>query len=126
MTLRSALGRVRGLGSARSGVQHWWQQRVTAVLLVPLTFWFVGSLMALDLTSRQAVMRWLESPLAAVLMMLFMISLLHHAQLGMQVVIEDYVEPEWQKIACILIVKFLAVLAGLVAVLSVLKLFLGL
>ena len=126
MTLRSALGRVRGLGSARSGVQHWWQQRVTAVLLVPLTFWFVGSLLALDLTSRQAVMRWLESPLAAVLMILFMISLLHHAQLGMQVVIEDYVEPEWQKIACIVIVKLLAVLAGLVAVLSVLKLFFGL
>ncbi len=126
MTRRSALGRVRGLGSARGGVQHWWQQRVTAVLLVPLTFWFVGSLTALDLTSRQAVMHWLESPLAAVLMILFMISLLHHAQLGMQVVIEDYVEPEWQKIACIVIVKLLAVLAGLTAVLSVLKLFFGL
>ena len=125
MSLASPLSRVRGLGSARSGTHHWWQQRLTAVALVPLGLWFIQAILGIDIVDHAAVERWLREPLTVVLMILLLASLLHHAQLGVQVVIEDYVEPEWQKIACIILVKFLAVLSGLAAVVAVLFIALG-
>lgn len=125
MSLISPLARARGLGSAGQGTQHWWQQRLTAVALFPLSLWFIGSLLMLDPADHAAMVAWLHSPLSAILMILFTATLLHHAQLGVQVVIEDYVQPEWQKIACVVLVKFLALLAALASVLAILKLFLG-
>jgi succinate dehydrogenase / fumarate reductase membrane anchor subunit len=116
MSLASPLSRVRGLGSAKSGTHHWWQQRLTAAALVPLGLWFIWALLGIDTSDHGAVVRWLREPVTVVLLILLLVSLLHHAQLGIQVVIEDYVEPEWQKIACIVMVKFLAVFAGLASV----------
>lgn len=126
MSLRTPLGRVRGLGSARDGTAHWWYQRLTAVVLVPLSVWLVTSIISLSKLSHAVVTAWLSFPVNAVLLIIFLIALFHHAQLGVQVIIEDYIHSEWQKLGCIILVKFLALFAGLASVLAVLKVFLGL
>ncbi len=91
MSLRSPLGRARGLGSAKSGVVSFWQQRVTAVALVPLALWFAISLIALSGADYDVARAWLAKPLNATLMVLTLGTGLWHAVLGLQVVIEDYV-----------------------------------
>ena len=126
MSLQSPIARARGLGSAKEGVHHWWAQRITAVALVPLSLWFIYSLVVLTGAEYGAVISWLGNPLYAVLMLLFIFSLYYHAVLGVQVVIEDYIASEWQKIICLLLVKFIVWLAGLSAVVAVLKIYLGL
>jgi succinate dehydrogenase / fumarate reductase membrane anchor subunit len=125
MNLIAPIARVRGLGTAGQGTHHWWQQRLTAAALVPLALWFVAGLLSIDPTDHAAVIAWLRKPLSATLAILFVGALLHHAQLGLQVVIEDYVEPDWQKIGCIVLVRLLAVFAGLAAAISVLGIFIG-
>jgi len=125
MSLRTPLGRARGLGSAKAGTRHWWQQRLTAVILVPLTLWVMATLISITSLGYDAITLWLRSPFNASLILVFLLALFHHAQLGVQVVIEDYVHSEWQKISCIILVRFLALFAGLVSILSVLKVFLG-
>jgi succinate dehydrogenase / fumarate reductase membrane anchor subunit len=125
MELRSTLGRVRGLGSAKEGVAHWWAQRTTAVALVPLALWFVASVIGLAGADYAAVAAWFKSPFNATLMILLVVATFYHAALGLQVVLEDYVHHEGQKIVSILIVKGLAGLAGLLAVVSTLKLAFG-
>lgn len=125
MSLRTPLGRVKGLGSAKEGVHHWWQQRVSAVALVPLSLWFIFSLLSMVGADHNAVVEWLRLPYVAVLMILFVFSLFYHAQLGVQVVIGDYIHSEWQKIASIMLVKFLAIVVGLASLLSILYVFLG-
>lgn len=126
MSLQNPLARVRGLGSAKEGVQHWWSQRLTALALVPLSLWFIYSLVIFTGADYANAIIWLSVPLNAVLMLLFIFSLYYHASLGIQVVIEDYIDSEWQKIACLILVKFLAWIAGLSAALAVLKIYLGL
>ena len=88
---RSPLGRAIGLGSAKSGSHHWLLQRVTAVALVPLTLWFVASIIAHAGSDYPVFIGWLRTPLAAGGMILLLIALFHHTALGLQVVIEDYV-----------------------------------
>ena len=119
--LRTPLGRVRGLGSAKEGVQHWWLQRITALALVPLTIWFVSSLVALAGAEHIDVIAWLRSPVVAISMVLLVAVTFHHAQSGLQVVIEDYVHEEGTKLALILTVKAAALIATLVGVFAVLK-----
>lgn len=126
MSLRSPLARARGLGSAKEGIHHWWSQRLTALALIPLGLWFIYSLVVMTGANYTTVIAWLANPLNAVLMLLFIISLFYHAALGLQVVIEDYIKSEWQKIACLILVKFIALLAGFSAAIAVLKLYLGL
>ena len=110
---RTPLKRARGLGSGKSGVGHWWWQRVTAVLLVILVPWLVGllvSLVGVDLdTARTVVAKpWNAIPLAA-----FVIAAFWHAKLGMQVVIEDYVNTRWMEVALQLLVAFACAIAAL-------------
>ncbi len=126
MSMQSPLARVRGLGSAKKGVHHWWLQRLTALALVPLSLWFIYSLVVITGAEYTTVIAWLSQPLNAVLMLLFVFSLYYHAVLGVQVVIEDYIESEWQKIACLILINFLAWIAGLSATISVLKIYSGL
>ena len=125
MRLRTPLAKAKGLGSAKHGTHHFWMQRVTAIALVPLTFWFVTSLVAMVSVDHDTVSTWLSTPLTAILMLLFIIALFYHAQLGMQVVIEDYVESEWQKLANIILVKLLAFIAATASVFAVLRVFLA-
>ena len=125
MELRSSLGRARGLGSAKEGVAHWWAQRTTAVALVPLSLWFVAEVVALAGADYATTVAWFKSPFHASFLILLIVATFHHAQLGLQVVIEDYVHHEGRKLACILLVKGLALLLGLLAVVAALKLAFG-
>ena len=109
MALRSDLGRVRGLGSAKDGTSHWWAQRVTAVALVPLSIWFVFSVVNLVGVDKDGFKVWLNGPGSFVLMVLFLIALFYHMQLGLQVVIEDYVHNERNKVISLVLNKLLAV-----------------
>lgn len=121
MSLRTPLARARGLGSAKEGVGHWWAQRVTALALIPLTLWFAISLMSVAHADYADAVAWIGSPLNSALLILLLVSLFYHAILGLQVVIEDYVHGEGTKLATLLIVKFILVLLGAVAVVAVLQ-----
>ncbi len=119
--LRSPLGRVRGLGSAHAGSAHWWAQRLTATALVPLTLWFIYSVIRFSTASHQAVHDWLSAPGPMVMMLALVAITFHHLQLGLQVVIEDYVHEEPAKTACLVLSKTLCWLMAIVCVVSVLK-----
>ena len=99
MSFRTPLSRVEGLGPARSGVEHFWKQRVTAVALIPLSIWFAIAVLGLVGADRDTVVAYLHQPVNAVLMILFILAALMHMMLGIQIVIEDYVPNEGQKIA---------------------------
>jgi len=120
--LRSPLGRVMGLGSAKEGVGHWWAQRLTAVALIPLLLWFVIEVIRLTGAPRAAVAAWLHGPFAAITTVLLLIAVFYHMALGVQVVIEDYVHSEWSKITLLVLNKFVAfalAAAGIFAVLRI-------
>ena len=119
--LRSPLGRARGLGSARAGSRHWWAQRLTALALVPLTLWFIFSVIHLAGASHEAVVNWFSGPLTLGLMLALIVATFHHLQLGLQVVIEDYVHDERSKTGAVLAIKALSVILALICVVSVLK-----
>lgn len=125
MSLRDPLKIVRGLGSAKEGVHHWWAQRVTAIALVPLTVWFVVSLIGVAGAGHDQVIAWIGHPLVAVLLICLIVAVFHHAQLGMQVIYEDYIHDGWLKLVADLGTKFLAVLLGLSAAIAVLKIAIG-
>ncbi|MBV9736190.1 MAG: succinate dehydrogenase, hydrophobic membrane anchor protein [Acidisphaera sp.] len=120
--MRSQLGRVRGLGAARAGVSHWWAERVTSIALVPLTVWFILSIYRLAGLSQPDVAHWAASPLHAVLLICLILATFHHMQLGLQVVIEDYVHTEATRFSLLLAVKAASILLGLACLVSVLKL----
>lgn len=122
---RTPLNQVRGLGSAREGTHHWWLQRLTAVALVPLSIWFVASLVSMSDADYASVVTWVRSPVVTVLLLCLIWALFHHAQLGVQVVLEDYVHAEWLKVASIVALKFASILLGLASAIAVLKVSLG-
>ena len=123
--LRTPLARARGLGSAREGVKHWWAQRLTAIALVPLVVWFAISLVMLSGADYDIARAWIGSPLVMVLLILTIVIGLHHGQLGLQVVIEDYVHGDGWKLALIVAVRFVAVIFGLAAVVAILRIGFG-
>ena len=125
MQFRSPLGKVRGLGSAKDGTHHWWMQRVTALALIPLAIWFVASVIALVGKDHMAFTAWVKNPVSATLLVLLIAATFHHGQLGLQVVIEDYVHREGTKLASILIVKFAAVILAGIGIFSVLRIAFG-
>ena len=119
--LRSPLGRARGLGSARAGSHHWWGQRLTAIALVPLTLWFIWSVVHLLGANQDDVRDWLSSPVTLALMLSMIFATFHHLQLGLQVVIEDYVHSDGMKLAMVLAMKALCILLGLTCAISALS-----
>lgn len=120
MSLRSPLGRVRHLGSAKDGTGHWWAQRLTALALIPLTLWFCIAVIAMTGADHAAVAAWAGSPVVAGLLILLLGATFYHGALGLQVVIEDYVHHEMTKLLLVLAVKALSLLLALAAILSVL------
>ena len=120
-TRRSPLGRARGLGSARAGSKHWWAQRVTAVALVPLTLWFVWSVLRLTGAAQGDVAAFLGSPFRLAMMLALIAATFHHLQLGLQVAIEDYVHDDAIKMASVLAMKGICVLLALICAVSALS-----
>lgn len=105
----TSLGRVRGLGSARHGSQHWLQQRLTALGNLLLVTWFVVSLLRLPLTEHGEVAIWASTPMVALGLMLLVVSVFWHLRLGLQVLIEDYVHGETPRILSLIILNFYAI-----------------
>jgi succinate dehydrogenase membrane anchor subunit len=121
MSLRSPLGKVLGTGSAKEGVHHWWLQRLTSIALVPLTIWFVVSLLSLGSFEHVAVITWMAQSWTALLLILFILVATWHSQLGVRVVVEDYVHGGSKTLTLVLITFIHAVVAaaGIFAVLKV-------
>jgi len=120
--MSTPLARVRGLGAARSGTQHFWRQRLTAVANVPLTIAFVLIVVALLGRNHAAVVQILGSPLVAVIMLLFIMSVTTHMRIGMQVIIEDYVHDEGLKLILLMANTFFAIAVGLASAFAILTL----
>ncbi len=121
MDYRTSLSRVKGLGSAKGGTSHWWMQRVTAVVLIPLSFWLINFL-GLSLTAPyQQTVAWLASPLNSVCIVMWIIAVFYHAALGLQVVIEDYVAAEGPKIISIWAVHLVFLFLAIAAILAVFR-----
>ena len=120
MSIRTPLARVRGLGASKTGVGHFWIQRVTAVALVPLTMWFLGSIIAFAGADYDAVTGYIRNPVVAVLFILFLASAFSHMKLGLQVVVEDYIHRESSKIALLLLIDFFTYATAALAIFSVL------
>ena len=100
-------------------------QRITAVALIPLTVWLTGSLIAIGAADHAQTVSWIRSPTVSVALLLTIGAVFHHAQLGMQVIIEDYVQTEWKKLAAVIAVKLIAIAIAATAAFSVLKIALG-
>ncbi|HKD54458.1 MAG TPA: succinate dehydrogenase, hydrophobic membrane anchor protein [Steroidobacteraceae bacterium] len=125
MSLRSPMRRVLGLGSAQSGVHHWWLQRLTSIALVPLTIWFLVSLLALPSLGYETVIAWMSQSWTALLLVLFVLVATWHSQLGVRVVVEDYVHGAGTRTLTLVIVTFAHALIAVAGVFAVLKVALG-
>jgi succinate dehydrogenase / fumarate reductase membrane anchor subunit len=125
VSLRSPLGRVLGLGSAKEGTGHWWGQRVSAIALVPLTLWFLIAMLVLPSHDYATVRAWLALPLSGFLASLAVTVLAYHSYLGTNVIVEDYVHTPGLKVGTLLLLRFLYVLFGGAGVFAVLRIAFG-
>ena len=125
MSMETPLGRVRGLGSAKAGIEHWWHQRLTALALIPLTVWFAVSLIVIASGTYQQAVDWIRDPIVAGLMILMLAAGYYHLKLGMQVIIEDYVHSEWLKISAVVVVTFWCIALALASIMAVVWIWVG-
>ena len=125
MSLKTPLGRVLGLGSAKEGTDHWWGQRVSAIAMILLGSWFVYSLVQLESLTYLDVIRFISVPLNAVLLSLLSLTLAYHSYLGVQVVIEDYVHAPGTKVVSLLLSRFAHVFVAIAAVYAILVIGIG-
>lgn len=109
------LGKVRGLGSAREGGEHWLTERATSIALLLLGTWLIASLLLLPNLDRQTVIEWLRAPTGAVPMALLIVIGFRHALDGMKVVVDDYVHEEGSRFGWNTLFLFLAVGGGALA-----------
>lgn len=123
--MRTPLSRVRGHGSAKSGTEHFWVQRLTAVANIPLAIFFIASVVALVGADYETVKAYLSMPIVSIMFLLLIGSGIYHMRLGMQVIIEDYVDGETTKLLVVIGNNFFSVLVGLACVYAVLKLGFG-
>lgn len=121
MSLRTPLGRVLGLGSAKEGVEHWWMQRVSAAALVLLTLWFVFSLFWIGSLDYDTIQAWIARPANAALLALLVVTLMYHSHMGVQVVIEDYVAHKSTKVAALVASQFIHFALGAIGLFAVLR-----
>lgn len=119
-SIRTPLGRARGLGSSKEGTHHWWMQRVSSIALVPLSLYWLCSLKHITDTDQMAFTAWLGQPVNGIAAILFIIAAFYHAMLGLQVIIEDYVHGEGMKLASLLLNKLVFFALGAVCIFAVL------
>lgn len=117
----TGIGRVRGLGSARSGTHHWINQRVTAAGNVLLVLWLIFSILHMPGLGYEDVTAWLGQPLVAVPMMLMLVSVFYHLKLGLQVLIEDYVHEDGMKFGALLLLNFYAIGGAALGIFAIAK-----
>ncbi len=122
--LRTPLSRVKGLGSAREGTTHFWHQRLTALILVPLVLWIGFSLAAMPM-DHASLVSWIQQPLVTIALTLLIVAVFYHAQMGLQAVIEDYVSSHSKRTVVLLVSNFLCLLSGTIGVVAVLKIAFG-
>ncbi len=121
MSLRSPLGKVLGLGTAKDGTSHWWGQRVSAIALLLLGLWFAWMLAITPDFSHAAVVAEIGRPINSILLLLLSVTMAHHSYLGIQVVIEDYVHGPGVKVLTLVLSRFAHVLLAVAAVFAILK-----
>ena len=121
MNIRHPLARAKGLGASGEGAHHWWLQRVSALALVPLTLWFVWAILIHIGAEHNAATAWIAQPEVALLLILYLLFTFFHAQLGLQVVIEDYISSEGVRMIILLVMKAVNLLAAAAALFSVLR-----
>jgi succinate dehydrogenase / fumarate reductase, membrane anchor subunit len=125
MSLRSPLGRVLGLGSAKDGLHHWWMQRVSSVALVLLSIWFGVSLLTRGALDYASLIDWINGPINATLLVLLVVSVTYHSALGVQVVLEDYVSHKGAKLLSLIANQFVHLTLGAIGVLAILRVAFG-
>jgi succinate dehydrogenase / fumarate reductase membrane anchor subunit len=123
--MRTPLAKVRGLGSAHEGTDHFWRQRLTAVANIPLFLFFVGFLISLNGADYATVRDAMANPFVTLMFALMIFSGLYHMRLGMQVVIEDYIHGEGLKLALIMLNTFFCIAAGAASVYALIRLAFG-
>ncbi len=121
MSMRTPLGKVRGLGSARSGTRHFWFQRMTAIANIPLVIFLIYFIVSHLGAERASVVASIQNPIVAVGLVLGLLSILWHMRLGMQIIIEDYVHGHAAKLALIMLNIFFPAVMGVMAVFAILK-----
>ncbi len=125
-SMRTPLSKVRGLGSARSGTDHFWRQRLTAMANIPLAIAFIVVVLLLQGKDRASALHLLANPFVTILMLMFIGSGLYHMRLGMQIIIEDYVHGEGTKVLCLMANTFFTITIGVASVYALLKISFGL
>ena len=125
MSLRSPLGKVLGTGTAKDGVHHWWMQRLTSVALVPLSVWFVVSLLSLPALDHATVVAWMGQSWTSLLLILFILVATWHSQLGVRVVVEDYVPSAGTRTLTLVVSTFAHAIVAVAGVFAVLKVAFG-
>ncbi len=121
MSLRSPLGRVLGLGTAKDGTEHWWAQRVSGVALVLLGLWFAISLASMNAYDHAAALAFIGQPVNGILLLLLAVTMGYHSYLGVQVVIEDYVHAPGLKVTALVLSRFAHIFLAVAAVYAILK-----
>ena len=121
---KSPLATAQGLGSAKDGTGHWWGQRVSAVLMIPLVIYLLLSFMGLNSFDHITVSLWLKQPLVAAAMIMLVLTMFMHSELGTQNVVEDYMRGKL-KVISLLLLKFVHILFAVIAVISILRTFLA-
>ena len=125
MSFVSPLNKALGLGSAKEGAEHWWVQRLSAVALIPLGLWFAVALAGMEDMTYGSVVAFIKHPVNSILLVLALIALIYHSQLGVRVVVEDYVHASTLKVVTIVAVSFAHILVAVAGVFAVLKVALG-
>jgi succinate dehydrogenase / fumarate reductase membrane anchor subunit len=115
----------RGLGAAGDGTHHWIVQRISGVALIPLSLWFIYNALCLVKLSHAEVAVWIGSPINTTLLVLLVASVFHHSQLGLQVVIEDYIPAKGPKVVMLLATQFINAFLAVAGILAVLKIAFG-
>ncbi|MFT5064049.1 MAG: succinate dehydrogenase / fumarate reductase membrane anchor subunit [Gammaproteobacteria bacterium] len=125
MSMRSPLRDARGLGAAGDGTHHWIVQRISGVALIPLNLWFIYNALYLVTLSHAKVAVWIGSPINTTLLVLLVASVFYHSQLGLQVVIEDYIPAKGPKVVMLLATQFINAFLAVAGILAVLKIAFG-